>query len=107
MSRCRFPEDRKVLINDLLDELVQEHRLRIVNLIASGVIRATSEELVFLLGFTQLDVEGLLQQFAEGKSFEDIAREQGYPDEDIAWAKSIVDEWFDGRPGPVMIGEVH
>ena len=107
MEQCRFSEEQKVLINDLLDELAQKHRLKIVTLISRGVIRAKTEEFIFHLGFTRLDVEGLLKQFSEGKSFEDVAREQGYPEEDIKWAKNIVDEWFDGKPGPETCGGIN
>jgi hypothetical protein len=95
MDRCQYSADRKLLINDLLDQLVQEHRLEIVDLMASNIIHAEPQEFLFTLGFAELEIEDLLRQFAEGRSFEDVARSYGYLDEQIEHAKDLVDEWFD------------
>ncbi|MCP4549545.1 MAG: hypothetical protein GY835_24070 [bacterium] len=97
MDRRRFPADKKVMINDLLDQLVQEHRLEIVDLMAHEIIPTGPQEFFFTLGFAELEIEDLLKQFAEGRSFEEVARSYGYPDDEIAKAKGIVDEWFDKR----------
>ncbi len=100
MDECRYSADKKLLVNNLLDQLLQEHRLEIVDLMARKIIHAGPQEFFFTLGFAELEIEDLLRKFAEGRSFEEVARSYGYPDDDIAHAKRIVDEWFDKRLGP-------
>ena len=107
MKQCRYPEDKRLAVNDFLDQLVQEHRRAVVDLITRDIIRADSQEFIFILGFTRIDIEDLLSQYAAGKSFEDVARTQGYSEEDIEWAKSIADRWFDKNLNPGMIGDIN
>jgi len=97
MDQRRYSADKKTLINDLLDQLAQEHRLEIADLMARKVIRAGPQEFFFTLGFTMPEIEDMLRQFSEGKSFEEMARSYGYSDDDIAHAKRLVDEWFDKK----------
>lgn len=87
MEIRNFPATKRVMVNDLLDQLVHEHRLKIVDLMAHEIIPTGPQEFFVTLGFPELEIEELLRQFAEGKSFEEVARSYGYPDDEIADAR--------------------
>ncbi len=97
MRILRYSPDQKLAVNNLLDELVREHRIQIVNLMARKVIPADPQEFFLTLGFAPLEIEDLLRQFSEGRSLEDVARSYGFPAEEIESAKRLVDDWFDQR----------
>ncbi len=106
METLGYSSDKKLAVNNLLDELAQQHRIQIVDLMAHKVIPAGPKELFLTLGFAPLEIEGLLRQYSEGKSFEEVARSCGYPDAEIKEAKRLVDDWFDRRDrGPVPSGD--
>jgi hypothetical protein len=61
MDQCQYSTERKLLIIDLLDQIVQEHRLEIVDLMARNIILAEPQEFLFTLGFVELEIEDLLR----------------------------------------------
>ncbi|MCP3961418.1 MAG: hypothetical protein GY719_26530 [bacterium] len=97
METLGYSPDKMLAANNLLDELAQQHRIQIVDLMAHKVISAEPKEFFLALGCAPLEIENLLRQFSEGKSFEEVARSYGLPDDEIEKAKRLVDDWFDKR----------
>ncbi len=97
MEDLGYPPEKKLSTNHLLDELVQEHRVEIVDLMAHNIIPANPRDFFLTLGVAPLEIEDLLRQFSEGKSLEEVARSYGYPDDEIRQVKRLVDDWFDDR----------
>lgn len=97
MEDLGYSPDKKLAVNNLLDELVQEHRIQIVDLMAHKIIPTDPQEFFLTLGFAPLEIEGLLRQFSEGKSLEEVARSYGYPDDEIEKVKRLVNDWFENE----------
>ncbi len=91
METLGYSPDKKLAVTNLLDELAQEHRIQIVDLMAHKIIPADPQRFFLALGFAPLEIENLLRQFSEGKSLEEAARPYGYPDDEIDRAKRLVD----------------
>ncbi len=98
MKELRYPADKQADVLACVDQLAQEHRLRLLDLIAQGVIRAPQEEWLAACDLTKARFDDSLNRLLAGeKPFAEWMSAHGHSDEEIAALNRIIDEWLTER----------
>jgi len=96
MTRRRFDEDQRAQVRMLVDALVEEHRSRILGLMANGTIPTDASSFADALGLGREDLGVLIARVQAGeRPFEDLMREHGRSEEEIAAVYEVVDSFLE------------
>jgi hypothetical protein len=95
MDMRQFPSPKRAAVSAFLDQLAQENRPQLLNLMAHGILPATKQEWLTACGFTEGQFEELFARILAGeRPFEDWMHAQGRSDEEIAEVYSLIDQWL-------------
>ena len=95
MAARRLDEERKVEVRRLVEELVGEHRPRILELVVAGVIAANASSLGHALGIEAEELDGLITRIQAGeRPFEDWMHAHGRSNEEIAALYASIDKFL-------------
>lgn len=95
MDMRRFSSTKKAAVNEFLDQLVQENRPQLLDLMSEGILFSTKQEWLSACGFTELQFEDLLNRILAGeRPFEDWMHAHGHSDEEIAKVYRLIDQWL-------------
>lgn len=98
MGQLRYSADKQTDVLACVDQLAREHRLRLLELIAQGVIRAPQEEWLAACDLTKAQFDDSLGRLLAGeRPFDDWMRAHAHSDEEIAALNRIIDEWITER----------
>lgn len=95
MERCRFSYAQKEAVNDCLEQVVQENRGLILELINDGIIPNTEQNWLESEIMSDVNVQDILSRIIAGeRPFEDWMYAHGHSDEDIAAIYNVIDQWL-------------
>jgi len=95
MQARRFSNDKRADVMRFLDVLLQENRLRLVELAGQRALPASEQAMLSASGISQVDVRDLLSRIMQGeRPFEDWMHQHGHSDEDIARVYQTIDAWL-------------
>ncbi|MGH9832633.1 MAG: hypothetical protein ACRD9Y_06420 [Blastocatellia bacterium] len=98
MEQLRYPADKQADVLACVDQLARQHRLRLFDLIAQGVIRAPQEEWLAACDLTKARFDDSLSRLLAGeRPFDDWMHAHGHSAEEIAALNRIIDEWITAR----------
>jgi hypothetical protein len=66
MAELHYPDDKQVAVQQRLDQLVQSHRLELLDLLALDVIPLNWQNLLDICGWSQTDVAVLARRTGDG-----------------------------------------
>ncbi|HIE01795.1 MAG TPA: hypothetical protein EYP59_16165 [Thiotrichaceae bacterium] len=89
MEMRGFPTVRKAAINDYLEQLVQENRGALLDLMLEGIVPTTKPD------FLESEFQDILTRIIKGeRPFEDWMHAHGHSDEEIASIYRVIDQWL-------------
>ena len=95
MQTRRFSDDKRATVMRFLDVLLQENRLRLVELAGQTELPANAQELLSSHGMSQVDVRDLFTRIMQGeRPFENWMHQHGHSDDDIARVYQTIDTWL-------------
>ena len=95
MDMRRFSSTRKAAVNAFLEQLVQENRRQLLDLMTEGILPPTQEEWLSACGLSELQFEDLLNRILAGeRPFEDWMHAHGHSDKEIAEVYRLIDQWL-------------
>ncbi len=95
MEMRRFPLSRKVAVNDCIEQLVQENRGALLDLMADGIVPDTRQDQFEIYGLSEQDFQDILSRIIAGKRpFEEWMHAHGHSDEEIEEIYRIIDQWL-------------
>lgn len=100
MDLRRLPVERQDDVWAAMLQLIREHQSQLLDLMAAGVISATSEAIVQACGLSEAQFTELWAAMRRGDwSWEGAMRDQGYPDDTIEGLRRAIDRWL-AEQGP-------
>lgn len=95
MQARRFSDEKRADVMRFLDVLLQENRLRLVELAGQSELPAKAQDVLLAHGISRVDVYDLLTRIMQGeRPFEDWMHQHGHSDEDIARVYQTIDTWL-------------
>ena len=95
MDSRRFSPERKTAVNTYVKTLAQQHRDKLLHLMAIGEISVTPDNGLADLGYSAPQFEELVQQVKAGQNpFKQWMYDHGYSDTEIAEIYKIIDDWL-------------
>lgn len=95
MQARRFSDAKRSDVMRFLDVLLQENRLRLVELTGQMVLPASEQAMLSDCGVSELDLDDLMGKIMQGeRPFEDWMHQHGHSDEDIARVYQTIDAWL-------------
>lgn len=86
---------RKEAINKCIEELVEEHRGDLFDLMAKGIVPGSAQECLAACGFSEAEFDDLLERLARGeRPFEEWMYAHGHSEEDVAAVYAVIDKWL-------------
>ena len=90
-----FPSSRKSAVNDCIEQLVQENRGALLDLMADGIVPDTRQKRLEACGLSEQDFQDILSRIIAGeRPFEEWMHAHGHSDEDIEDIYRIIDQWL-------------
>jgi hypothetical protein len=95
MEMRQFSSTRKAAVNNCLEQLVQENRSMLLELMTEGIVPATQQEWLTAWDLSELDFQDILSRIIAGeRPFEDWMHAHGHSDEEIAEIYRAIDQWL-------------
>jgi hypothetical protein len=95
MDILRFSSERKAAINAFLEQLVERNRLKLLKLMAGGIVAPTAQEWLAACGVSEVHFQDLLNRVLAGEQpFEEWMPAHGRSDEEIAEVYRRIDLWL-------------
>ena len=95
MEMRRFPLARKSAVNDCIEQLVQENRGALLDLMADGIVPDTRRDQFEIYDLSKQDFQDILSRIIAGKRpFEEWMHAHGHSDEEIEEIYRIIDQWL-------------
>ena len=87
--------DRQADIKRCIDELVEEHRGALFNLMARRIIPSSTQECLTACGFSEAEFGELIARLARGeRPFEEWMYARGCSEEEVAEIYHVIDKWL-------------
>jgi len=87
--------DRQAGINRCIDELVEEHRVALFDLMAKGIVPGSTRECLAACGFSETDFGELIDRLIRGeRPFEEWMYAHGHSEEEVAEIYRTIDKWL-------------
>lgn len=95
MEMHRFPLSRKEAVNDCIEQLVQENRGALLDLMADGIVPDTRQDQFEIYDLSKQDFQDILSRIIAGeRPFEEWMHAHGHSDEEIEEIYRIIDQWL-------------
>jgi len=95
MKQRRYPEDKQADILAFVDQLAEEHRPRLIELAARGIIPEASRDWLAACGITQAWLDDWVARVRAGeRPFDDWMYAHGHSYEDIVEVYSVIDDFL-------------
>ncbi len=95
MQQLRYPADKQVDVLAFVDQLAEEHRPRLMELAARGIIPANPREWMAACGITPEWFDDWVDRIRAGeRPFDDWMYAHGHSYEDIVEVYRVIDEWL-------------
>lgn len=95
MRRRGLSTERQAGINRCIDDLVEQHRVALFDLMAKGIIPGSTQECLASCGFAEEQFGELIDRLVRGeRPFEEWMCAHGHSQEDVAEIYRVIDTWL-------------